>query len=332
MIFLHRKWLRTQLWLLTFATVCILLLAAEPTFPMLIVGVICSILCLFNAYLECMVTAIFISPLKPKKSAQGSQWSSHFGEHKGLRTHIQVHSSVPENPLIIFVHGWRSTSASIEDRALWFVEKKWNVVLLELPGHGKSSPIHRWNAITSAEHIGSHLRNIQSYISVSEQSPVFLYGHSMGGYMCSRLSSQQTEPLGFNISGVILESPLMLYSHILDEICKHFRIPKVLRSVHLKRLYRDVKMMHPEIVPSDSLQQFDVPEWGLPKAPILCLQSMNDNRLGRAHYDALVLHARGEYPLTHYLIESLSHSGARTNTEREHHLLAWLESFDSLLL
>jgi pimeloyl-ACP methyl ester carboxylesterase len=332
MIFLQRKWLRTQLWLLTFFLVCVLLIVAEPSFPMLIVGAICTIVCLFNAYLEFMVTAIFIRPLQPKNSAQGSQWISHFGVHKGLQTHIQVHSSAPENPLIIFIHGWRSTSASIEDRALWFVEKKWNVVLLELPGHGQSSPLHRWNAITSAEHIGFHLRNIRTYISISEPAPVFLYGHSMGGYMCSRLSSQQTEPLGFNISGVIMESPLTLYSHILDEICKHLRIPKILRSMHLKRLYRDVQMMHPEIVATDSLQQFDVPEWGLPDAPMLCLQSMNDNRLGRAHYDALVLHAGEDYALTHHLIESLTHSGARKNTEREHLLLAWLESFDSLLL
>ena len=80
--------------------------------------------------------------------------------------------------------------------------------------------------------------------------------------------------------------------------------------MHLKRLYRDVQMMHPEIIASDSLKQFDVPEWGLPNAPILCLQSMNDNRLGRAHYDALVLHAGVGNELTHHLIETLPHSGA----------------------
>jgi pimeloyl-ACP methyl ester carboxylesterase len=332
MVFLHRKWLRTQLWLIAAAIAFVLIIASKPTRPILIVGSILLIVCLFNAYLELMVSAIFISPLKPKKSAEGSQWTSHYGSHKGLQTHIQVHSSKPHHPLVIFVHGWRSTSASIEDRALWFVEKKWNVVLLELPGHGKSSAIHRWNAITSADHIGSQLRNLNSFISVSEQAPVFLYGHSMGGYMCSRLSSQQTEPLGFNITGVIMESPLMLYSHILDEICKQFRIPKILRPMHLKRLYRDVQMMHPEVIASDSLKQFDVPEWGLPNAPILCLQSMNDNRLGREHYDALVLHAGEENELTHHLIETLTHSGARTNTEREQLLLEWLETFESLLL
>jgi alpha-beta hydrolase superfamily lysophospholipase len=140
-----------------------------------------------------MVSAIFISPLKPKKSAIGEQWSSHYSIHKDIKTHIQVHSTNPNQPLVIFVHGWRSTSASVADRAMWFVEKNWNALLLELPGHGQSSPIHRWNAITSAEHVEYHLRNLSEYISVSKDAPIFLYGHSMGGYLCSRVSSQQSK-------------------------------------------------------------------------------------------------------------------------------------------
>ena len=330
MIFLEWKWLRTLLWLTSFiATVVILIAAGLSVFWFLTVLIAC-IICLYNSYLEFMVTAIFISPLKPKDSAVGEHWSSHYGTHKGLKTHIQLHSTDTNQPLIIFVHGWRSTSASVADRALWFIEKNWNAMLLELPGHGQSSPIHRWNAITSAEHVEYHLRNLSEYISISKDAPVFLYGHSMGGYLCSRVSSQHIKPLGFNITGVVLESPLMLYSHILEEICYQLRIPQSMRPMHLKRLYRDVKMMHPEIEPSDSLKQFDIPLWGLPDAPTLCLQSMNDNRLGRAHYDALVLHGGKEHKLTHHLIESLPHSGARTNKDREQLLGDWLDSFDSL--
>ena len=332
MTFREWKWLRTLLWLSLFIATTVLLISADLSLFWFCTLLIASVVCLYNSYLEFMVSAIFISPLKPKKSAIGEQWSSHYGIHKDVKTHIQVHSTNPNQPLVIFVHGWRSTSASVADRAMWFVEKNWNALLLELPGHGQSSPIHRWNAITSAEHVEYHLRNLSEYISVSKDAPIFLYGHSMGGYLCSRVSSQQSKSLGFNITGVVLESPLMLYSYILEEICRQLRIPRFLRPMHLKRLYRDVKMMHPEIEPSDTLKQFDVPQWGLPNAPTLCLQSMNDNRLGRAHYDALVLHGGKEHPLTHHLIESLPHSGARTNEDREQLLSDWLHSFDSLLL
>ena len=332
MIFLQWKWLRALLWLSLFIVSVAILITTELNGFWFLSVLILGAFSLYNSYLEFMVTSIFISPLKPKDSARGDHWISHYGYHKNLKIHIQVHSTVPERPLIIFVHGWRSTSASVADRAQSFVEKDWNVMLLELPGHGQSSSISRWNAITVAEHVEYHLRNLSDYISVSDEAPVFLYGHSMGGYLCSRISSRQIKPLGFKITGVILESPLMLYSHILEEICHHLRIPGFLRPVHLKRLYRDVKMMHPGIESSDSLQQFDVPHWGLPDAPTLCLQSMNDNRLGRAHYDALVLHWRAEHHLAHHLIESLPHSGARTNEVREELLFDWLGNFDSLLL
>ena len=330
MIFREWKWLRTLLWLSLFIVSVAILIATELSEIWFLSVLMMCLFCIYNSYLEFMVSAIFISPLKPKKSAIGVQWSSHYGFHKDIKTHIQVHSTNPNQPLVIFVHGWRSTSASVADRAMWFVEKNWNAMLLELPGHGQSSPIPRWNAITSAEHVEYHLRNLSEYISISKDAPVFLYGHSMGGYLCSRVSSQHVKPLGFTVTGVVLESPLMLYSHILEEICHKLRIPQAMRPMHLKRLYRDVKMMHPEIKPSNSLKQFDIPQWGLPDAPTLCLQSMNDNRLGRAHYDALVLHGGKEHQLTHHLIESLPHSGARTNEDREQLLSDWLDSFDSL--
>ena len=330
MIFREWKWLRTLLWLSLFIVSVAILIATELSEIWFLSVLMMCLFCIYNSYLEFMVSAIFISPLKPKKSAIGVQWSSHYGFHKDIKTHIQVHSTNPNQPLVIFVHGWRSTSDSVADRAMWFVEKNWNAMLLELPGHGQSSPIHRWNAITSAEHVEYHLRNLSEYISISKDAPVFLYGHSMGGYLCSRVSSQHVKPLGFIVTGVVLESPLMLYSHILEEICHKLRIPQAMRPMHLKRLYRDVKMMHPDIKPSNTLKQFDVPQWGLPDAPTLCLQSMNDNRLGRAHYDALVLHGGKEHQLTHHLIESLPHSGARTNEDREQLLSDWLDSFDSL--
>ena len=330
MIFREWKWLRTLLWLSLFIVSVAILIATELSEIWFLSVLMMCLFCIYNSYLEFMVSAIFISPLKPKKSAIGVQWSSHYGFHKDIKTHIQVHSTNPNQPLVIFVHGWRSTSASVADRAMWFVEKNWNAMLLELPGHGQSSPIHRWNAITSAEHVEYHLRNLSEYISISKDAPVFLYGHSMGGYLCSRVSSQHVKPLGFTVTGVVLESPLMLYSHILEEICHKLRIPQAMRPMHLKRLYRDVKMMHSDIKPSNTLKQFDVPQWGLPDAPTLCLQSMNDNRLGRAHYDALVLHGGKEHQLTHHLIESLPHSGARTNEDREQLLSDWLDSFDSL--
>ena len=109
------------------------------------------------------------------------------------------------------------------------------------------------------------------------------------------------------LSGVILESPLLLYSKILLEISDKLKIPHFIRHLHLKRVFRDVILMHPEIDESRGLEQFDVPLWGVPSAPTLCIQAMNDNRLGRSHYDAAVSEFTDDVPFTPHLIESLTH-------------------------
>jgi hypothetical protein len=85
-------------------------------------------------------------------------------------------------------------------------------------------------------------------------------------------------------------------------------------------------------IKAKNLKQFDIPQWGIPSVPTLCLQAMIDTRLGRDHYDATVEVLSKQGNLTHHLIESLPHSGANTNEERESHLLEWLETFESLML
>ena len=74
--------------------------------------------------------------------------------------------------------------------------------------------------------------------------------------------------------------------------------------------------------------QLDVPIWGLPQQPTLILQAEEDSILGRSHYDLLVssmIDAGREEILTTHLIEDLPHSGARTNSTRNHHIEQWLE-------
>jgi len=286
--------------------------------------------CLFIAYLEALVSALFISPGPAKDSFESNEWQSHFIEFESVTTHIQTFQQEHVAPLIVFIHGWRGSSASVMGRAKWFVEKGWHVVICELPGHGKSTPLQRWNALTAVKHMQFHIKHLHDIIEPQQVSHFFFYGHSMGGYIFTRLSvDKENIPFNLPLSGLILESPLMLYSKILNEIRDQLKIPHALRKLHLGRVFRDVQNMHPSIT-DDTLEQFDIPQWGVPLVPTLCLQAMTDTRLGRDHYDALVNTFSKDTHLTHHLIESLTHSGAETNDEREAHLLNWLETFDSL--
>ena len=326
------KWLRMLAWLsATFLSVLCLINAfiveSHPLWSCVIA------FCFFNAYLEFLVSALFISPGLPKPSFQSDEWISHHLQFDTKTTHVQLFQQEQTAPLIVFIHGWRGSSASVLDRAQWFVDKGWHAAIMELPGHGSSSSLTRWNAISASKHIQYHLQNFESILEPNYVSNFFLYGHSMGGYLCTRISKDPKNiPYELPLSGVILESPLLLYSKILLEISDKLKIPHFIRPLHLKRVFREVNLMHPEINDSLGLDQFDVPLWGVPSAPTICLQSMNDNRLGRSHYDAAVSEFTDNVPFTHHLIESLTHSGAQSNHEREEHLREWLNTFDSLLL
>ena len=326
---LSSKWLRTLIWLFL-ATLCAIFMVEGYLFLSPILWILIGFFCLFNAYIEFMVSAIFISPGPVKNSLESTEWKSHFVELESVTTHIQTFQQEQVAPLIVFIHGWRGSSASVQDRAQWFVKKGWHVVICELPGHGKSTPLRRWNALTAVKHMKFHIKHLDDFIEPQYVSHFFFYGHSMGGYISTRLSINEGNiPFNLPLSGLILESPLMLYSKILEDICNQLKIPSFVRTLHLRRVFRDVKTMHPSIT-AHTLEQFDIPQWGVPSVPTLCLQAMTDTRLGRDHYDALVNTSSKDTLLTHHLIESLSHSGAKTNDEREAHLLNWLETIDSL--
>ncbi|MBT60372.1 MAG: hypothetical protein CMA63_02315 [Euryarchaeota archaeon] len=284
---------------------------------------------LFNLYIEAMVALSFISPSNSKRSFSSDKWGTHSFLFEGISTHC-VHFTQPSpSPLIVILHGWRSTSASVAGRAKWFEQRGWNVIIIELAGHGSSSDVSLWTAIRASEHVENAVRNLTDVFTDSHVSDVFFYGHSIGGFIATRVSNKpEISPFSANLSGLILESPMLLYSRIYEEIFASLRIPSFLRSTHLKRCLRVIRQMHPWFI-GDSLDDFDLPQWASPDHPTLCLQSMNDRRLGRAHYDALVATMDGRGLLTHHLLESLPHSGAQTNAEREQHLAVWLKNFNT---
>ena len=180
----------------------------------------------------------------------------------------------------------------------------------------------------AVEHVEHHLNHLDTFIDISHSPELFVYGHSRAVLSHENIGGKP-EINELQWTGTILESPLMMYSEIYDEIATTLLVPNMLRKPLFRRVYREVL----QCIPSPSrryLEQFNIPKWGLPRA-LLCPQASNDNRLGRIHYDALqqyVEHSR----TTFHLIETLSHSGAKRNAERENLLLHWLSEFESLLL
>ena len=112
---------------------------------------------------------------------------------------------------------------------------------------------------------------------------------------------------------------MVAYSPIMEEMSGKisFMLPLLKRWA-----LKGFKKIHPEIGELE-WKDIDIPAWGLPKVPILLLQSANDSRLGRFHYDLLLKQDVEIYP---HLIESLTHSKNRLNKERDNLIIKWIES------
>jgi pimeloyl-ACP methyl ester carboxylesterase len=154
------------------------------------------------------------------------------------------------------------------------------------------------------------------------------YGHSMGGFVGLRLLNQPDLSIGGQpFSGLILESPMTMYSPILEEISTALRIPSPIKGTYRRRL---IQRFNASITPRTkfhSMEEFDLPLWGGPSIPVLCIQADPDQRLGMEHYDRLLstYKQRGQSELlTAHRVKGLTHTGAKIHPARNQLIAEWL--------
>jgi pimeloyl-ACP methyl ester carboxylesterase len=80
---------------------------------------------------------------------------------------------VPEQPTIVFVHGAQNDHSVWALQSRWFAYHGWNVLALDLPGHGRSGGA----ALTSVEAMADWLVALLDAAGAGE---ALLAGHSMG--------------------------------------------------------------------------------------------------------------------------------------------------------
>lgn len=98
-------------------------------------------------------------------------------KYAGTDIHFTVKGT--GNPLV-FLHGFLESS-KIWEPFLPALEKKRQVVCIDLPGHGKSGDL---GEVHTMELLADAVQNVLSYLNISKASFV---GHSMGGYVCLAL-------------------------------------------------------------------------------------------------------------------------------------------------
>ena len=284
---------------------------------------------LINLFIEYIIIQIFRKPDFQKPSIEIEPWVELKADCRGVEARAMLNRRDESAPMLLMIHGWKSSAESVRERAEWFCEQGWHALIIEMPGHGKAMPVEKWTAIRVIEHTVELMGALESLLPSEKITEIVYYGHSMGGFVGLNLSKRIDKySWGNKIKGWILESPMTKYSMVYEGSLMHHRIPKVLHSTIKKRLLVQFSALHPQEKPIHSLMELDVPMWGMPQQPTLILQAEEDSILGRSHYDLLVssmIEAGREKILTTHLIEDLPHSGARTNSTRNHHIEQWLE-------
>ena len=215
----------------TIILIITLFLNSDNTFltPLLI---ILSLIGIYNILLETYVALTFISPGKRKVSLDQENWEQLRLTHEGPEVVVFKNINFKSAPLVLLIHGWRSSSSSMLGRAELYLDNGFNVMIMELPGHGSAEGVSKWNAGVSVRNLIHLFTNLDHVCDMSSISNIYLHGHSMGGFIGLRLGTIQSTTIGgHQIERMILESPMTMYEPILDEIAVGFRVPKIIRPM-----------------------------------------------------------------------------------------------------
>ena len=305
------------------------LLFTQLTFTAYVILALLFGIVAINLFIEIIVLMIFRQPIRKKPSIELETWKELTTDCRGIEARALLNRKNDKSPLILIIHGWRSSAESVRDRAEWFCERGWHALIIEMPGHGEAMAVDKWTAIRVVEHTVELMDSLDEMLPQKEISNIVFYGHSMGGFVALNLSKRIDRYYwGSKVKGWILESPMTKYSMVYENSMRHFMVPKLLHTQIKNRLFAHFNELHPNEKPIKLLSQLDVPIWGLPKQPTLVIQAGEDKVLGRTHYELLVSSMKDtglEENLTAHILEKMKHSGERINSARNELISKWLD-------
>jgi pimeloyl-ACP methyl ester carboxylesterase len=263
---------------------------------------------------QSLLRLIFRGPVKRSITLSEPGWDTIRTTNDGVDVYGFVNYQDHSADLVVFLHGWQSSSGKFVDRMKIFAERGLHTLAVDMRGHGIAPSTNEW---TAGKVIGD-VKAILDSIELSNIKNVHFYGHSLGAFVC--LGMQNERHQGWwkeRCSTIMLESPMVAYSPIMEELSGRV---KFLLPLLKRWAVTGFRKIHPEIGDLE-WSDIDIPSWGLPKVPTLLLQAANDSRLGRFHYDLLIRQDVDVYP---HLIESLTHSKNSVNKDRDELIKQWI--------
>ena len=220
-----------------------------------------------------------------------------------------------EADLVVVIHGWMSSSSKFVERMRLFRERGFHTLAHDMRGHGIAPHTDEWTAGKVISDLKFLLENIEKNLV----RKVHFYGHSLGGYICLGLYNKRHSGWWKQNTGtLILESPMTAYSPIMRQMSGILSFLAPLLRKWALASFRKIHPQYSDVIWAD----VDIPRWGLPDSEILLLQSANDSKLGRYHFDLLM---RQNINVEAHLLTSLTHSKNQVNIERDQLIIKWIE-------
>lgn len=222
--------------------------------------------------------------------------------------------------LVLYLHGYGSSLGRGESRCLHLSEQGLSVISMNLRGHGGCELRDEWTLLKVVADIEAMMAQLPNELTTLPER-VWIYGHSMGGFLAIRLGAHPSGWWAPCLSGVILESPATSYPMAIERSLPkalNFTMPWV-RSI----LRREYEHIHPDLPVRYATAA--VPHIGLPEVPMLVLQAAEDSRLGRHHHDLLATHlASHSAPSEVHLIIGHVHTTSQDTEKRKRLVENWL--------
>ncbi len=180
----------------------------------------------------------------------------------GKQISYWVGKGIPrEREIVLFIHGAGGGQFTWSYQKAFF-EKRFNPMIIELPGHGESGG-------EGESEIGRYADDVRAFLKILGLPKLFLVGHSMGGAIAQTLALNFPEMIK-GIALVGTGAKLKVFPSVLDGIRDHFEetVRNIVRFAYsrkaspelIKRGVEELKRCKPEVLYGDfvACDRFDV--------------------------------------------------------------------------
>ena len=267
-------------------------------------------------------STVFITPKRSKVKITDSRWEGFsfrgWGNEK-MKAHL-LRSESGSKETILYLHGYNSSLGNGESRCQHMNSLGYNIIGLDQRGFGQQKGRHEWTILKVIADIELLLDEAPQMLGIKPEK-LWIYGHSLGGFLTIRISSHLSGWWGESMKGIILESPATSFPLIIEK-----KLPgrAVLASPWVRHvLRREYQRIHPDL--NVGYANAQIPYWGVPKVPMLVMQSGNDETLGNDHFNLLKEHFQKNSDIN--VLDNMPHTAKVDTKERRELLERWLKSY-----